>query len=132
MSTKTAPQPTPKEMGLLKVASAKKWENKKLEEDLAKAHQVALDIISKSGGDVFEYAKRLDLGGRAKGWSTIKPYTNKKGFTSDAHYNPNNNYIGSVRAKGKEPIECDYWTTITADKFEFKDGNFNPLPPMRQ
>jgi len=37
-------------------------------------------------------------------FSTIKPYTNAKGVSHDAHFNANGKYIGSVKKLGKEPI----------------------------
>ena len=36
--------------------------------------------------------------------STIKPYTNVKGVSHDAHFNENGSYIGSVNKHGTEPI----------------------------
>ena len=37
-------------------------------------------------------------------FSTIKPYTNAKGVSHDAHFNANGKYIGSVKKLGTEPI----------------------------
>ena len=38
-------------------------------------------------------------------FSTIKPYTNAKGVSHDAHFNANGKYIGSVKKLGTKPIE---------------------------
>jgi hypothetical protein len=38
-------------------------------------------------------------------FSTIKPYTNAKGVSHDAHFNANGKYIGSVKKLGTKPLE---------------------------
>lgn len=38
-------------------------------------------------------------------YSTIKPYTNAKGVSHDAHFNANGKYIGSVKKMGSKPIK---------------------------
>ena len=38
-------------------------------------------------------------------FSTIKPYTNAKGVSHDAHFNANGKYIGSVKKLGTNPLE---------------------------
>ena len=41
-------------------------------------------------------------------FSTIKPYTNAKGVSHDAHFNANGKYIGSVKKLGTEPILLEH------------------------
>ena len=121
---------TPKEKGLIKHLSRRNYQLEEKQEDLYTAIWVALKMLHSCGGDVYEYAKGTRLGDDAWGMTHIGDYVNKKGYTSQAHYNPNNKYIGSVNKMGNKPVKCLYWTHITMDKFRY-DEKQNWFVPHR-
>lgn len=49
--------------------------------------------------------------------SVIKPYTNKKGITFDAHHTVNGKYIDSTKKLGDKPVYYDGYFKISKDKF---------------
>jgi hypothetical protein len=52
--------------------------------------------------------------------SYIAEYTNKKGFTSKAHFSPSSDkYIGSVRSLGTDPILVDCYEIPNREKHEW-------------
>ena len=70
-------------------------------------------------------------------YSTIHTYTNAKGVSHDAHFNPKGKYIGSVKKLGSVPIlikkkvdeeDVTYSTihTYTNAKGVSHDAHFNP------
>lgn len=48
-------------------------------------------------------------------YSTIEDYTNKKGYTSKAHFNHHKNYIGSVSKLGLNPVSYKMNRYVTRD-----------------
>ena len=116
---------TSKEKGLIKHLSTRNYQldssdllNKQLMEKSSKT-------IMKYGGVDAIKEFRIDYGKSEKGWcpTTIRDYTNKKGFKSLAHFN-GNKYIGSVKANGKTPIAVTKWEVPTKDKWKITDNKF--------
>ena len=85
-----------------------------LEAELDDSIRIASKIIVNSGVEAVKQY-RIELGGGEKAYrlTITKPYTNKKGFTSDAQF-INNTYI----CKGGKSKYVLYWTLITADNFD--------------
>tara|TARA_R110002110_G_scaffold11114_1_gene53928 strand:+ start:206 stop:598 length:393 start_codon:yes stop_codon:yes gene_type:complete len=70
------------------------------------------DYVKKFGVKI-EYIKK----------SEIRPYTNKKGYTSNAHFS-GDTYIGSVKKEGKKPINCKYYEVPYQPMWSIINGKF--------
>ena len=118
-------KPSGKEMGLIKHLSTRntqlKWEGDK-STNLMKTALNMLWVFGIRGADttqpdmVAHYI--LDTGefcGYKNVMSYIGNYTNKKGVTTLAHYNPNNTYIGSVKKLGDKPVACKILKRLCRD-----------------
>ena len=134
-NTHTEPISTPKEMGLIKGLSKRNsqlgWERMKTK----RLTETGLKLLAAAGGDVYEFGIQADLWAKAKGKTHIDEYTNKKGKTSQVHYNPNGKYIGTVNKLGTEPVDCYYNTPINrelhifnAEKLCFEPRESPPTP----
>jgi len=106
---------TGKEMGLIKHLSARNRQLNWAAESKAKFATTALDMIHSLGGDVFEYATRIELWAEVKSFTRIGDYTNKNGIVSQAHFNPNGKYLGSTKKLGNEPKTCYCPRPVTKD-----------------
>ena len=111
---------TSKEKGLIKHLSTRNYQldssdllNKQLMEKSSKT-------IMKYGGVDAIKEFRIDYGKSEKGWcpTTIRDYTNKKGFVSKAHYTKFGKYYGSVKKLGNEPVNHFTWINITDKTFD--------------
>jgi ribosomal protein L9 len=109
--------PTSKEMGLIKHLSNRNHQLHSSEKNAEDFYKNALKMIYELDGDVFTYAYRCRILGKAYGMSKIADYTNKKGELSKVHYNKNGCYMGSVKKLGKEPIPVLYQTGICKELF---------------
>ena len=125
---------TSKERGLLKLCSYKKHTITSLEKDIRDTILLSSQTIGKLGGkqEVLNY--RAELGGYEKAWllTEIRPYTNKRKETFDAHYTVNNKYMG--RASSKKPIEYLGWLAVsqkTIHKWEIIDTIDFKLSPIK-
>ena len=106
-SKKTAnPNPSGKEMGLIKLASKRNQQLVWKMEELKKSYKVACEMLYSVGGEdkVFDFYKKVGFWSEAFHLSNIDDYTNKKGHKSLAHFNNNGKYIGSVSKLGRFPI----------------------------
>ena len=119
---------TPKEMGLIKHLSRRNHQLKASRKDVKDLYTNALKMIYELGGDVFEYAIKTEIEGKAYAMSVIGDYTNKKGIISKVHYNKNGYFIGSVKKLGDEPIPALYQTKICKELFVYNpiENNFIP------
>ena len=59
--------------------------------------------------NMWEYVIRFSIRFKYNGLTTIGDYTNKKGVVSQAHFNNNGSYMGSVRKLGLVPIKHEMW-----------------------
>lgn len=73
-------------------------------------------VISKlSDDDKWIYVAKFQIQRQYKGLSTIGDYTNKRGFTSKAHFN-GGRYIGSCKKYGDTPIVCPKYEVPTKER----------------
>ena len=82
-------------------------------------------VISKlSDDDKWVYVAKFSITRAINGLSTIGDYTNKRGFTSKAHFN-GGRYIGSCKKYGDAPIECLKYEVPSKDKgWSIVEGKF--------
>jgi len=82
-------------------------------------------VISKlSDDDKWVYVAKFSIMRAIKGVSTIGDYTNKRGFTSKAHFN-GGRYIGSCKKYGDAPIACLKYEVPSKDKgWSIVEGKF--------
>jgi len=124
-----AQQPTAKEMGLLKVASKHKHTVKNLAIKSRTLENFLVHCLKKDMDEekLWEYANEYtqwwkgnskELGVR----TTIKPYTNKKGQTHDAHYTENNEYLLPVDKNNPSPMFYNGYFAITKERFMIKQN----------
>lgn len=74
--------------------------------------------------DKWDYVAEFQLRQPYKGKSEIRDYTNKRGYTSKAHFN-GNSYIGSVKKLGTVPVDCQKWEVPSRDKgWRIEKGKF--------
>ena len=119
MSQTQEPISTPKEMGLVKHLSTRNrqldWKQQANKTARLTAIKMFLtcDRIGEMAG---QYV--MECGGffaPRKTMTYIADYTNKKGVTNKHHFNPNGNFVGSVKKLGEVPVECDYNCLITEE-----------------
>jgi hypothetical protein len=124
MTTQTA-EKSGKEMGLIKHLSQRNtqlgW--KTTECELAISAALRMLTIYAPEDAIFEYAWNIRLFRKTWGLTHIDDYTNKRGITFKAHFNPNNKFICKVKEEGEEPKEVLYnervsWRTHTWDSVE--------------
>ena len=77
-----------------------------------------------SDDDKWLYVEEFQIASPYNGKSEIRPYTNKRGFTSMAHYNRFGKYMGSVKQKGEKPIDCTYYEVPSKKTWEIVRGRF--------
>jgi hypothetical protein len=108
---------TGKEMGLIKHLSTRNRQLSWKEQANIKARVTAIQMFCKIDIQLaVDYI--LEVGGffaQKKAMTEVKEYTNKKGKVSLHHFNPNDNFVGSVHKLGPEPIECEYNALISTD-----------------
>tara|TARA_R100000951_G_scaffold70495_3_gene59425 strand:- start:696 stop:1157 length:462 start_codon:yes stop_codon:yes gene_type:complete len=114
-------QPSKKEMGLIKHLSRRNYTVERLTKELDLHTKVALKTIYEAGGNVYTYADQTKMTGSTYTYTKIEEYTNKKGKSHMAHYTPNGTYMGSVKAKGEEPVECMYQSYINEMEYVYDD-----------
>jgi hypothetical protein len=105
-------EPTPKEKGLLKLASKQQATISFLNRDL----QVARDYIFELGGveAIVRWGAEVKELGCAKCYANKGLYTNKKGKTHWGRYNKNGKYLGKWK-DGDEAQVVNWWTQIWND-----------------
>jgi hypothetical protein len=115
----TTIESTPKERGLIKSLSKR---NRQLSWQCNRNDLViktALRLLHAAGGDVYQFATEAQVWAETKGKTHIGEYTNKKGVTSLAHFNPNSTYVGSVKKLGINPIDCQYYSPVNRKQHVF-------------
>ena len=124
---------TSKERGLLKQCCNKKHTIISLSNDLEQMKLLSSKTIGNLGGIESVIKYRIELGGWEKTWlmTTIKPYTNKKGYTSNGHFTVNGRYMGRA-VDGDKPKPYLGWLEVNEDnihKWEITDlVNFTLSP----
>ena len=85
--------------------------NRYLQKKIDSRDKYTLEIFweNKCLDNMWEYVIRFSIRFKYNGLTTIGDYTNKKGVVSQAHFNNNGSYMGSVRKLGLVPIKCEMW-----------------------
>jgi len=71
----------------------------------------------------WDYVKKFRVEMTYIGKSVIKPYTNKKGYTSMAHF-CGSTYIGSVKKWGDKPVDCNLYEVPYKPMWSIIRGKF--------
>jgi hypothetical protein len=121
---------TSKEMGLIKHLSKRNTQLKNQTNYVEELTKNALEMIYELGGDVFDYAVKTGMTGKAYGMSEIRDYYNKKGVMSLVHYNKYGYYVGTVKQLGDKPIPALYQTGICKELFVY-DPVINDFIPKK-
>ena len=118
-TTETPMEHTGLEKGLIKGLSKRNSELHFAQQSLKKAKQEALNMIwdlSPNERDkyfnILTYLEKNGVMEQAYLPTKIGEYVNKKGVKSMAHFNQNDKYIGSVKARGEEPFYVLTWTRV--------------------
>ena len=99
-------------------------------EQCDKISKLAIDYITEEE-NMWIFCSAIDYTLIGKCYTYIRPYTNKKGITTDAHHTYYGKWVGSVKSKGDKPVLVNCWMPVNKLTFTFdntKQGEYRFIP----
>ena len=99
-------------------------------EQCNKISKLAIDYITEEE-NMWIFCSAIDYTLIGKCYTYIRPYTNKKNITTDAHHTYYGRWVGSVKSKGDKPVLVNCWMPVNKLTFTFdntKQGEYRFIP----